>query len=274
MLTRFFFLLLFLIFGLQADEYARGKALFKEKCSSCHPGHISVDRIKKNFFEMNNTLLHLKAPSVNMLAYAITEGPKKIGDPNDPEMRQEEIEEYLKEYLSHPDLDDSICEPTVMKHYEKKPALKTPLSDEEYAALARYFLEYKKRYQARNTTPAVRTLSEFSDEKSILQEAQKRKKRIIIEAESKTCHYCKEMKKEVIDDREVAQALRKDFILLSVDVGESKLPFNLGKSYRHITPSFFFLDSQGRLMNHYPGSWKKHDFLQILKENRNGKSEE
>ncbi len=268
MLLRLMLLFSLLILGTQADEYTRGEAIFKEKCSSCHPGHIPVDRIKKNFFEMNNTLLRLKAPSVNMLAYAIMDGPKKIGDPTDPEMRQEEIEEYLKEYLSHPDLDESICDPTVMKHYEKKPALKIPLSDEEYAALARFFMEYKQRHKTRNQEPIVRKLDEFPDDETILLKAQEKGKRIIIEAESKTCHYCIEMKKNVIDDPEVSAALRRDFILVSVDVGESKLPFGLEKVYRHITPSFFFLDRDGKLLNHYPGSWKKHDFLQILGENR------
>ena len=275
MLIRLLFLVSFLILGAQADEYARGEAIFQKHCSSCHPGHIPVDRIKKNFFEMNNTLLQLKAPSVNMLAYAIMDGPKKVGDPTDPEMRQAEIEEYLKEYLSHPDLDESICDPTVMKHYEKKPALKTPLSDEEYAALARYFMEYKSRHKARSPKAAkVRKLSDFANEESILQEARRQDKRIIIEAESEFCHYCKEMKKEVIDDPEVSRALQKDYILVTVDVGKTKLPFDLQKSYRHITPSFFFLDSDGKLLNHYPGSWKKHDFLQILKENRMEKGEQ
>ena len=260
-------LLLLSASALQADEFERGQALFREKCASCHAGHIPVDRIKKNFFEMNNTLLKLDAPSVNMLVYAIMNGPKKVGDPSDPEMRQAEIEEYLKEYLTHPDREESICDPTVMRYYKTKPPIKEQLSDEEYAALARYFMDYKERHRRSSEPAKPKKLSEYTDAAQILKEAEAGGKRIIIEAESEHCHYCRKMKREVIDDPEVRGLLGKDFILVSVDVEKSRLPFGLQKVYKHITPSFFFLDEKGHLLNHYPGSWKKGDFLQILKEN-------
>lgn len=268
MLFRLLIIALFWGLAAYADDFARGEAIFKEKCSSCHAGHIPVDRIKKNFFEMNNTLLHLEAPSVNMLVYAITKGPKKIGDPSDEEMRQAEIEVYLKEYLSHPDRSESICDPTIMRHYATKPPLKAALSDEEYAALARYFMDYgKERKKKQPRAASVKKLSEYSNAKEILAEAKRSHRRIIIEAESKHCHYCRKMKREVIDNAEVRRLLDKGFILISVDVDRSQLPFGLQKVYKHITPSFFFLDENGDLLNHYPGSWKKGDFLQILEEN-------
>ncbi len=120
---------------------------------------------------------------------------------------------------------------------------------------------------------SIKKLSDFPDEKAILAEAKRQHKRIIIEAESQYCHYCVTMKKKVIDAPEVSRILSRDFLLVSVDVGHSKLPFGLQKVYRRITPSFFFLDSDGKLLNHYPGSWTRHDFLQILEENRKKKGE-
>ena len=132
---RYLFLILTAVSFLRGDLYDTGEALFKAKCSGCHPGHIPADKIKTNFFEQNNTLLHLKAPSVNMLVYAIMRGAKKIGDPSDPEMQRMEIEEYLKGYLEHPDRRESICDPQIMRHYETKPPIKG-LNDEDYEALA------------------------------------------------------------------------------------------------------------------------------------------
>ena len=274
MIVRMMVTVWLMIVNLHADDYARGKAIFNEECRHCHIGHIPADRLKKNFFEMNNTLLNLTAPTVNMLAYAIMDGPKKIGDPSDPEMRQAEIEEYLKEMLEHPDRDNSICDPTVMKHYAMKRPLSHPLSDDEYAALARFFMEYKSRRLAENRTGnRLRKLEEFSDERSILSEAKRRKRHIIIEAESPQCHYCRKMEREVIESLEVRKVLDRNYLMIRVNVERSQLPFGLKKVYRHITPSFFILDSEGHLLSHYPGSWKKDDFLQILRENLSAKKE-
>ncbi len=50
-----------------------------------------------------------------------------------------------------------------------------------------------------------------------------------------------------------------------------ELPFNLQKVYQKITPSFFILNSDGKLLKHYPGSWRKGDFIRILS---SAKSEE
>lgn len=261
---KFTLITLLSVFGF-ADTFSDGKALFDKHCSSCHKGYISASKIKRNFFEMNNTLLNLKAPTVNMLAYAIMEGPKKIGDPEDDEMRQEEIAEYLKDYLKEPDLDESICDSFIMKFYAKKPPFKEKLKDSDYLALAKYFMEYKKR-RLRGTQNSVKSLKDFKNEKQILKEAKQEGKNIIIEAESKNCHYCNKMKQEVIDESDVREILAKNFILVSVDIEKQRLPFNLQKFYKHITPSFFILDSNGKLLSSYPGSWTKRDFIEILKE--------
>ena len=242
--------------------YETGEALFQSKCSGCHTGYIPADRIKKNFFEQNNTLLDLKAPTVNMLVYAILRGPKKIGDPDDPEMQRMEIEEYLKSYLEHPVRRESICDPDIMRYYETKPPFKG-LSDSDYEALAAYFMGYKKHRAATHPSP-VKQLNAAYDPSRLLQEAQTTDKRIIIEASSPTCHYCRRMKREVIETDKVASLLKKGYILAEVNVDTQRLPFGLEKVYKKITPSFFILENNGTLIAHYPGSWKKHDFLQIL----------
>ena len=92
--------------SLQAS-YDEGKRIFEEKCSSCHGEYISISKLKVNFFEKKNQLFNLDTPTENMLAYAIVDSSKKIGDPEDPEMRVVEIEEFLKSYLAKPDLMNS-----------------------------------------------------------------------------------------------------------------------------------------------------------------------
>ena len=247
-----------------AAGYAEGKKLFEAKCASCHPGYISADRIKENFFEKENKLLNLKAPTVNMLAWAITEGPRKIGDPGDAEMRQAEVEEYLREVLEHPEEIESVCDANVKRYYQgKQPVIR--LTDAELADLAAYLLEYKAHRQAKEP-PVKRRLGKGFDAKQLLAEAKRSGKVLIIEASSPHCHYCKKMDREVIQTPEIRRRLQKGFILAEVDVEESRLPLGLDKVYRKITPSFFFLSPDGTLLAHFPGSWTRSDFARMLEQ--------
>lgn len=249
-----------------AAGYEEGKKIFEAKCASCHSAYVPADKIKENFFEKENKLLNLKAPTVNMLAWAIMEGPRKVGDPNDPEMRQTEIEEYLRESLEDPDPDESICDGHFMNYYARKAPIRG-LSDAELSDLALYLMEYKKHRLAK--APMVtRRFNKDMDVQQLLAEAKRSGKTIIIEAGSPTCHYCKKMEQEVIDTPEVRSRLQKDFILVEVNVEETRLPLGLEKVYRHITPSFFFLTPGGRLLEQFPGSWTRHDFLMMLEQFR------
>ena len=247
--------------------FKEGKELFDKYCSSCHSGYVPADKIKENFFEKDNKLLKLDAPTVNMLAYAIMDGPKKVGDPSDEEMRQAEIEEYLKEMLYHPEKDASICDTTVMKYYKPKKPLSVKLDDEQIADLAEFFMNYKKE-RLKNSKPIIKHLSDAYNEKKLLQDAKKSGKNIVIEVSSPHCHYCKKMKREVIDSNEIKQMLAKNYIMIEMNVEKEKIPFGLKKYYKNITPSFFFLDNQGKLLGSYPGSWNKNDFKMILNEHK------
>jgi len=245
------------------NTFAQGQKLFEQKCSSCHPGFIPGDKIKENFFEKNNTLLHLKAPTVNMLAYAIMDSSRHVGDPADPEMRVDEIEEYLRETLTQPKRENSICDPVIMKYYETKKPLSPPLADGDYALLASYFMHYKEQRKRLHPRP-VKQLSGTYPVSQVLADAARAHKRVIIEAMSPTCHFCKKMEREVIDTPDVASVLGKHYVMVQVDVDKQKLPLGLDKVYKHVTPSFFIVDANGSLLAHYPGSWKKNDFLNIL----------
>lgn len=77
-----FFLLLFSLTLFLFGSYEEGQKVFKAKCSSCHKEHIPMNLIKDNFLTKNNTLLNMKAPSVNMIVWAMFDSSKKIGDEN------------------------------------------------------------------------------------------------------------------------------------------------------------------------------------------------
>ena len=252
---------LFLFVNLNAD-YKDGEAIFKNKCSSCHGDFIAMNTLKENFFEKNNKLLNLKAPTVNMLAYAIIDSPKKIGDPKDVEMRVLEIEGYLKSYLEKPDKFNSICDEHILQFYEtKKPIL--GLNAEDYTNLAIFFMEYKNNLAKTQGNKVLLS----NDETLILEKAQKQNKKIIVYATSKSCYFCKKMDRDVLNLMEIKNKIDENYVYMKVDVDESKLPFSLQEVYKQITPTFFIVSKEGTYIKQYPGSWTKSDFLEILKEN-------
>ncbi len=264
------FLIMILFLNILYAGYEEGKRVFEKKCSSCHKGYIPADKIKKNFFEMDNRLLKLNAPTVNMLVYAIMEGPKHIGDKEDEEMRDAEIETYLKDYLENPDLDNTICDQHIIKFYSKKPSMKGKITDEEYADLASFFMNYKKNRLKKHPIKKI-VLTKTFDTKDLLKKAKKEHKLIMIEAMSPECHYCKKMKREVIDLDDIQKLLNRDYIFVEVNVDEIKLPFGLEKEFKKFTPTFFVLNSEGKLLNSYPGAWIKSDFIEIMRENLKSK---
>ena len=251
----------FLFLNLSAD-YKEGKEIFQNKCSSCHGEYISINTLKENFFEKNNTLLNLKAPTVNMLAYAIMDSPKRIGDSNDIEMQEIEIQSYLKSYLENPDRFNSICDEHILTFYEQKKSIK--LSDDEYSSLTNFFMEYKKNLEPKNQ---LKSLSSSDKETEIIEKAKKENKLIMVYATSKSCYFCKKMDKDVFSLAEVQKEINKNYIFIKNDMDELSLPFDLQKVYKKITPTFFIVSKEGKYIKQYPGSRTKSDFLEILKEN-------
>jgi thioredoxin-related protein len=253
---------LLLLLNLNAD-YKEGKEIFEQKCSTCHGQFISINTLKENFFEKNNELLNLKSPTVNMLAYAIMDSPKKIGDENDAEMQEIEIENYLKSYLENPDRFNSICDEHILQYYDTKESMK--LSDDEYNNLAIFFMEYKNNLE--NTEVKNINTSSTINEEKILKKAKEENKQIIVYATAKSCYFCKKMDKEVLGLPDIKKQIDKNYIYIKNDMDESTLPFDLQKVYKKITPTFFIVSKEGKYIKQYPGSWTKSDFQEILKEN-------
>nr|WP_266096225.1 thioredoxin family protein [Aliarcobacter cryaerophilus] len=90
----------------------------------------------------------------------------------------------------------------------------------------------------------------------------------MVYATSSSCYFCKKMDKEVFTDNEIKQLLEKNYIFIEIDMDKSSLPFDLQKEYKRVTPSFFFVNNNKKLLTQYPGAWKKNDFIDILKENK------
>jgi len=102
--------------------------------------------------------------------------------------------------------------------------------------------------------------TKFTYKKALLL-AKKENKIILLKITSKGCHFCKKMDEEVLKNKEVLAILDKNFILVEIDVNKDILPLEL--EYK-VTPTFFFISDEEKIISKIPGSWNKNDFIDLL----------
>ena len=247
-------------------SFKDGQTIIKQKCLTCHVEYIDMELYKKNFRDFQNKLLNLKAPTFNRIVYKILDSNKQIGTMyDDIDIRKDMILDYLIQSLEKPNYDNSLFGKGSRKYYNLMPSLKGKINNQEYKYLVDYIWEYKNNINLENIKKVEKKPSYYTDSQ-ILDKANKENKMIIIEAASKNCYYCKKMKKEVFSQDDVQNAIDKDYIFIESYIDNKKLPFNLDKKFPKVTPTFFFLNTDGTFNKMYPGSWNKKDFLELLKE--------
>ena len=142
-MKKLFSIFLFFTLFINANNFDKGKELFNKKCSNCHKIFADPKKIQENFFKQENRLLKLKAPTVNMMNWAINTGPKKIGEDDDIEFKIEEVTDFLIDYLHNPNLENSICDKNVIKYFKVKESMKGKVSKDELALIAEYLVKFK-----------------------------------------------------------------------------------------------------------------------------------
>lgn len=92
--------------------------------------------------------------------------------------------------------------------------------------------------------------------------AQRENKPLYLYFYSESCGYCKQMDKEVLEDKEIGNLLKKDFVYLRID-GEKTT--DLAKLYGiRGFPSSWFLDPSGARIVEAPGYIQKPLFRKVL----------
>lgn len=244
-------------------SYEAGKKIFEKKCASCHTGYIAGKVLEDNFYKNDNKTLNLKAPTVNMLAYFMKDAPEHIGEKSDPEMQRMEIGDFIQDYVYNPNRNNSVIPNHFLKYFDLKKSMKGKVSTSELSDIADYLFEYRQRRVKKKKKAILENMSI----ENLMKKAKVEHKLLLIEASSSTCYYCQKMKKEVLSLPEVKKAISKNYLYIEIDIDKKKLPLNLEKNFKKITPTFFTLTPDGKLLNSYPGAWDKSDFLLILNEN-------
>ena len=234
-----------------------GKVLFEKYCVSCHTPFISMSKLKANFLDHNNTLLKLKAPTLNQLSYRLKQ---QIGDRHgDEDLHRMEVTAFMSDYVIHPDKDKSVCLDDVMRYFKTMPSLKGKVSDDELEEIGTYLYDF-------DTNMVKKKGVHFEGFADALKRAKDEDKIIMIEAMSKECHFCRKMEYEVMVEPDVVKMIEKDFIPVAIDISVHQLPFGLKID---VTPSFIFVDENKNILLNVPGAWNKKDFMSLLKEAKN-----
>lgn len=245
------YLILILSSLLSADN---GKEIYKKKCSSCHKLYIAPSLLLENFMEKNNTILHLKAPTINQIVFRLK---SRIGDPKgDEDIHKMEIDSFIADYLMNPDKSKSVCLPKVIRHFDTMPSLKGKITVEEIEAVSDFLYNY-------NPNDFVEKKLKLVAYEKALKIAKNENKIIIIKLTREHCHFCKKMDREVFSDKDIVESLNKNFIVVEVDIGKETPPLGLKMG---MTPTFIFVSEDEKIMAKIPGAWTKQDFLEILKE--------
>jgi len=231
-----------------------GKVLFAKHCVSCHKPFVSMSKLKENFLDHNNTLLKLKAPTLNQLSYRLKQ---RIGNPKgDNEIHRMEVTAFMSDYVYHPDKEKSVCLADVIQHFKTMPSLKGKVSKDELEEIGTYLYDFD------NEVVKEKSIKYEGFDKA-LKRAKKEHKIIMIKAMTKECHFCRKMEREVMIEKEVVKAIEKDFIPVSIDISIHTLPLGIKTK---LTPSFIFIDANAKVLMNVPGAWAKMDFIELLKE--------
>ncbi len=245
---------LVMLLYLSALYAMEGKEVYEKKCASCHPGYISMSKLKENFLDYNNTLLKLTAPTLNQLSYRLKQ---RIGDPKgDNDIHRMEVAAFISDYVINPDRQKSLCLEDVMQHFKTMPSLEGKISEEELEDVSTYIYDAEKKVLEEKGV-------EYKGFEKALKQAKKEHKIIMLKVMTKDCHFCRKMEREVMIDDEVLNAIAKDFIPVAIDISTTQLPLGLKTE---LTPSFIFIDENAKVLINLPGAWGIMDFLDILRE--------
>lgn len=93
--------------------------------------------------------------------------------------------------------------------------------------------------------------------------AKKNHKIIMVEAVRNGCHYCEDMQRNVFDDPKMKEEIQKRFIPVKINLSCQKMPLNIDVD---MTPTFYFISENNKILKSVPGSWNQEDFKSLLEE--------
>ena len=221
---------------------SEGAELFDSHCASCHSYYIPMSQVITNA-EQNNTLLHLKAPTLNQLSFGVR---LNVGDRKaDEEAQRLEVEEFIASYIASPQREKSVLPKELTHFYLNMPAMQNVLDEDQIEELSTFMFEYG---EAMIEAHSVKTYT-FEEAAKI---AREQNKIIMIRGVLPFCKWCIKMDREVMVEPEIREFLDKSFVVVKTNVITEKLPLGM--------------KSDGKtIIDQLNGYGNKEEFLELLK---------
>lgn len=231
---------------------SEGAELFDKHCASCHSDYQPMSRVIANA-EQNNTLLHLKAPTLNQLSFGVR---LNVGDRKaDEESQRMEVEEFIASYIAAPQREQSVLPKALTQFYPDMPSIQNLLDEEQIEVLSSFIFEYGEE-MIKAHSAKVYTFEEA------VKVAKEQKKIIMIRGVLPYCKWCIKMDREVMVEPEVRKVLDNSFVVVKTNVVTEKLPLGMASLG---TPSFYFIKSDGEtIIDQLNGYGNKEEFLALL----------
>ncbi len=102
---------------------------------------------------------------------------------------------------------------------------------------------------------------EFHTYKEGLQIQKQTGKILMIDIIRTGCHYCENMEKNVFQDGELSSFIEQKFIPVKINLDYEKFSEEIRVDF---TPTFFFVDKDGKIIKKIPGSWNIEDFKDLI----------
>ena len=103
------------------------------------------------------------------------------------------------------------------------------------------------------------TWHSFEDAQSLQKQSSKT---IMLYVTASHCPYCKKMDKNVFQDSKMSKWLDDKFVAVKIDIDFDDIPLNLNP---RMTPSFYFVDKDEKIVKTIPGSWSIEDFKDLTR---------
>ncbi len=98
-----------------------------------------------------------------------------------------------------------------------------------------------------------------------LKKAKEEKKLVVIYITSKHCQYCRKMENTTFKDKEIQEFMNEHFIPIKAEKN-SKDGWVVRKKYGYVgTPTFHFLEPDGKKIKTLFGAWTSDEFMGILR---------
>jgi len=100
---------------------------------------------------------------------------------------------------------------------------------------------------------------EFEDAQDLQKE---NSKIIMIDIVRSHCQYCIKMDKNVFQNKDMSKWIEDRFIPVKINLDEDILPIDVEV---RMTPTFYFIDKNQKVLKKIPGSWNIQDFKDLTK---------